>query len=65
MSSMIEFIFLVLIITLSITFATSLLISIWVYIDAKRKELNVFLWILIVWLVPFSLGILIYLRGKD
>ncbi|MFX0007552.1 MAG: hypothetical protein ACFFA7_16490 [Promethearchaeota archaeon] len=62
---MIEFIFLILIISLVITFIVSILISIWVYIDAKSRELNVFLWILIVWVIPFSLGIILYLKGRE
>ncbi len=62
---MIEFIFLILIISLVITFIVSTLLSIWVYKDAKNRELNVFLWILIIWLIPFSLGILIYLKGRE
>ncbi|UCC18448.1 MAG: hypothetical protein JSV62_10055 [Promethearchaeota archaeon] len=62
---MIEFIILILIIFLSINFIVSTIISIWVYRDAKKKELNVFLWFLIVWLIPFLFGVLIYLKQRD
>ncbi len=62
---MIEFIILILIIFLVITFLTSLLISIWVYQDAKKRNLNVFLWVLIIWLIPFLFGLFIYLRTRE
>jgi hypothetical protein len=62
---MIEYIFLILIISLVISFIVSILISIWVYKDSKDRELNVFLWILIIWLIPFSLGFLLYLKGRE
>ena len=62
---MIESIFLLLIIFLVITFLASIFISIWVYRDAKKRDLNVFLWILIVWLIPFSFGFLLYLKGRE
>jgi len=61
---MIEFIILILIIFLTVNFIVSTIISIWVYRDAKRKELNVFLWFLIVWLIPFLFGFLIYLKQR-
>ena len=62
---MIEFIFLLMIIFLVITFLASIFISIWVYRDAKKRDLNVFLWILVVWLIPFSFGFLLYLKGRE
>ncbi len=62
---MIEFIILILIIFLVITFLASLLISIWVYQDAKKRNLNVFLWVLIIWLIPFLFGLFIYLGSRE
>lgn len=62
---MIDFIFLILIIFLIISFLTSLIISIWVYRDAKNKDMNVFLWILIIWLIPSLFGLYFYLKSRE
>jgi hypothetical protein len=62
---MIEVIFLILIVFLVIGFLTSIIISIWVYKDAKKRDSNVFLWILLIWLIPFLLGFLLYLKNRD
>jgi len=42
-----------------------ILISIWVYKDAKKKEMNAFVWILIIWLIPFFVGLIVYLKVRD
>ena len=62
---MIEFIILILIVFLIITYLASIIVSIWVYRDAKKRELNVFLWILIIWLIPFLFGFLLYLKERE
>jgi len=42
-----------------------ILISIWVYKDAKKREMNAFVWILIIWLIPFFIGLIVYLKVRD
>lgn len=39
--------------------------SIWVYRDAKKRDMNVFAWILIIWLVPFFIGLIIYVFIRE
>ena len=42
-----------------------ILISIWVYKDAKKREMNAFVWILIIWIIPFFVGLIVYLKVRD
>lgn len=42
-----------------------ILISIWVYKDAKKREMNAFVWILIIWVIPFLVGLIVYLKVRD
>ena len=42
-----------------------ILISIWVYKDAKKREMNAFVWILIIWVIPFFVGLIVYLKVRD
>ncbi|MFX0025635.1 MAG: hypothetical protein ACFE8M_04410 [Candidatus Hermodarchaeota archaeon] len=42
-----------------------ILISIWVYKDAKKKDMNAFVWVLIVWIIPFFIGLIVYLKVRD
>ena len=42
-----------------------ILISIWVYKDAKKREMNAFAWILVVWLIPLFIGLIIYLKIRE
>jgi len=50
---------------LVIHFLLLLVITIWVYNDAKKREINAFSWILIIWLIPFLIGFIIYLLEKE
>jgi uncharacterized membrane protein YozB (DUF420 family) len=50
---------------LVIPFLLLLVITIWVYKDAKKREINAFSWILIIWLIPFLIGFIIYLLEKE
>ncbi len=42
-----------------------ILISIWVYKDARKREMNAFVWILIIWVIPFFVGLIVYLKVRD
>ncbi|MFX1495495.1 MAG: hypothetical protein ACFFBZ_14520 [Promethearchaeota archaeon] len=42
-----------------------ILISIWVYKDAKKRDMNAFVWVLIIWIVPFFVGLIVYLKVRD
>lgn len=42
-----------------------ILISIWVYKDAKKRDMNAFVWILIIWVIPFFVGLIVYLKVRD
>ncbi len=42
-----------------------ILISIWVYKDAKKRAMNAFVWILIIWVIPFFIGLIVYLKLRD
>ncbi len=48
-----------------IPFLLLLVITICVYNDAKKREINAFSWILIIWLIPFLIGFIIYLLEKE
>ncbi|NHJ22336.1 MAG: hypothetical protein EAX91_15430 [Candidatus Lokiarchaeota archaeon] len=65
MAEFIELILILLIIFLAIPFIISALISIWVYRDSKKKRLNSFIWVLTVWIIPFFIGLILYLRARD
>ena len=62
---MIDIIILLLIIFLAIPFSILSLITIWVYKDAKKRDMNAFTWILVIWLIPFFIGLLIYLKIRE
>ncbi|MFW9937939.1 MAG: hypothetical protein ACFFA8_02425 [Promethearchaeota archaeon] len=64
MAELFEVITMLLIIFLIIPFAILTAITIWVYKDAKKRNLNTFLWILIVWLIPCFAGLIIYLKAR-
>ncbi len=40
-------------------------IAIWVYKDAKKKEINTVVWVLTVWIIPFFIGFIIYLIARN
>ena len=52
---------LLLFIFLLIPYTILTLIVIWVYKDAKKKEINAAVWVLIVWITPFFVGLIRYL----
>ena len=65
MTEFIELVLLLLTIFLTIPFLISTLISVWVFKDSKKKGLNAFIWVLIVWIIPFFIGLILYLKIRD
>jgi len=61
----IELILLLLIIFLTIPFLISAVVSIWVYKDSKKRGLNALILVLTVWLIPFFIGLILYLKARD
>ena len=53
------------IIFLIIPFIISTIMTIWVYRDAKNRNLNIFAWILIIWLIPFFFGLITYILIRE
>jgi ABC-type spermidine/putrescine transport system permease subunit I len=45
----------------ALPFIIGLLIGIWVYKDAEKRGKSGVLWLLIVWLIPFPIGLIIWL----
>ena len=37
------------------------ILAIWVFRDAKKNDLNAVVWVLIVWIIPFFFGFIVYL----
>lgn len=62
---MINLLILLLIIFLTIPFSILSLITIWVYKDAQKRDMNAFTWILVIWLIPFFIGLIIYLKIRE
>ncbi|KKM74095.1 hypothetical protein LCGC14_1403850 [marine sediment metagenome] len=57
--------FLILILVLAVTwFIIAILVAIWVYKDAKKRDMNAAVWLLIV-LVTGCIGCIIYLVVRD
>ena len=54
----------IIIVLLVVWFVVSLLIAIWVYKDAKSRDMNAAVWLLIV-LVTGCIGCIIYLVVRD
>jgi uncharacterized membrane protein YozB (DUF420 family) len=50
---------------LTVPFFILSLITIWVYKDSKKRDMNVFAWILVIWLIPFFVGLIIYLKIRE
>ena len=50
-----------LLIFILIPFTVLICIVIWVYRDAKKRNLNAAVWVLIVWIIPFFIGFIYYL----
>lgn len=65
MAEFIELILTLLIIFLAIPFLISTFISVWVFRDSKKKGLNAFIWVLVVWIIPFFIGLILYLKARD
>ena len=56
---------LLLLIFLIIPYTVLTFIAIWVYKDAKNKGLNAVVWVLIVWITPFFIGVIIYMINRN
>jgi len=56
---------LLLLIFLVIPYSILIFLAIWVYRDAKRKKINAATWVLIVWIIPFFIGFIIYLSIRN
>ena len=44
-----------------IPFILLVILAIWVFKDAKKNDLNAVVWVLIVWIIPFFFGFIVYL----
>jgi len=64
-NDLISLVNLLLIIFLIIPYGVLLFVAIWVYRDAKRKSTNAAAWMLIVWIIPFFIGLIIYLNRRE
>jgi hypothetical protein len=56
--------YIILIVSVIVWFVVALLIAIWVYKDAKKRDMNAAVWLLIV-LVTGCIGCIIYLVVRD
>ena len=56
---------LLLLIFLIIPYSLLTFAAIWVYKDAKNKGLNAVVWVLIVWITPFFIGLIIYTLNRN
>ena len=56
--------YMIIIVTLIITYVIFFLIAIWVYKDAKKRDMNAVVWLLIV-LLTGCIGCIIYLVVRD
>ncbi|MFX1502429.1 MAG: hypothetical protein ACFFDH_15820 [Promethearchaeota archaeon] len=56
---------LLLVIFLVIPYSILIFLAIWVYRDAKRKQINAATWVLIVWIIPFFIGFILYLSIRN
>jgi len=56
--------YLIIIVLVIVFFVTGLLIAIWVYKDAKKRDMNAAVWLLIV-LLTNCVGCIIYLVVRD
>jgi len=62
---MINFLVFLLIFFLTIPFFILSLLTIWVYKDAKKRGMNAFSWILVIWLIPLFIGLIFYLKYRE
>lgn len=56
---------LLLLIFLIIPYLLLIFVAFWVYKDAKNKGLNAVVWVLIVWITPFFIGLIIYTVNRN
>ena len=61
----VELMGLLLIILIVIPFIFLIFIAIWVFKDAKKHNMNAVVWVLIVWIIPFFFGFIVYLVIKN
>ncbi len=55
---------LLLLIFLIVPYTILTFVVIWVYKDAKKKGLNAVVWVLIVWIIPFFIGVILYMNNR-
>ena len=55
----------IIIIFLLIPFLILSIITFWVYKDGKKRDMNIYAWILIIWLFPLFIGLIIYLFIRE
>ena len=48
-----------------IPFILLALLAVWVFRDAKKYNLNAVVWVLIVWIIPFFFGFIVYLIVRN
>ena len=48
-----------------IPFMLLALLAVWVFRDAKKNDLNAVVWVLIVWIIPFFFGLIVYLIVRN
>lgn len=62
---MLDLLISLIIIFLIIPFSILSIITIWVYKDGKKRDMNVYAWILIIWLFPLFIGLIIYIFFRE
>jgi uncharacterized membrane protein YozB (DUF420 family) len=62
---MIDLLLLLLVPFLIIPYSLLTIITIWVYKDGKKRNMNIYAWILIIWLFPFFTGLIIYIFIRE
>lgn len=50
---------------LIIPFSLLIIVTIWVYRDGKKRDMNIYAWILIIWLFPLFIGLIIYIFIRE
>ncbi|MEE9376441.1 MAG: hypothetical protein V3V33_00210 [Candidatus Lokiarchaeia archaeon] len=48
-----------------IPFVLLAILTVWVFKNAKKNELNAVVWVLIVWIIPFFFGFIVYLIVRN
>jgi hypothetical protein len=62
---MLDLLISLIIIFLIIPFSILSIITIWLYKDGKKRDMNIYAWILIVWLFPLFIGLIIYILIRE